>query len=178
MNDADKASSLIGISKYGYENGDITAQQFAMLLLKQLLEEGNPFIYQKYMDNSKLEYINMAAIDRCRVYTNYRYVYKDGMYTMSQTEGSASYIFAVASLVVQKSDGSRDDLTDKVVSQSDLTIDKFRIRLFAYLVKEDSEHYLDVSCYYIPDVIYAVLIPQVIDEKVEQMLGALGAEFE
>ncbi len=178
LNDADKASSLIGISKYGYENGDITAQQFAMLLLKQLLEEGNPFIYQKYMDNSKLEYINMAAIDRCRVYTNYRYVYKDGMYTMSQTEGSASYIFAVASLVVQKSDGSRDDLTDKVVSQSDLTIDKFRIRLFAYLVKEDSEHYLDVSCYYIPDVIYAVLIPQVIDEKVEQILGALGAEFE
>ena len=178
LNDGDKASSLIAISKYGYENGDLTAQQFAMLLLKQLLEEGNPFVYQKYMDNDRLEYINMAAIDRCRVYTNYRYVYKDGLYTMSQTEGSASYNFAVSSMVVLKSDGSRADLTDKVVSQTDLTIDKYQLRLYAYLVKEDSEHYLDVSCYYIPDVIYAVLIPQVVDEKVEELLGALGAEFE
>ncbi|MBQ8912781.1 MAG: hypothetical protein IJ054_01895 [Lachnospiraceae bacterium] len=177
LNDSDKASSLTAIARYSYENGDPTGKQLAMLLLNQLLEEGNPFIYQKYMGDATMNYINMAAIDRCRAYTGYRYVYKDGTDTISQVSGSASYIFSVGSRTVQKSDGKHESLTGAVVSQTDVTIDKYELKTYSYFVKEDSERYIDVSCYYIPDVIYAVLIPQDVDERVEELLGALGAEL-
>ncbi|MBO6115287.1 MAG: hypothetical protein J6P57_09560, partial [Lachnospiraceae bacterium] len=172
LSDSDKASALTGVARFGYENGDMLAKQLAMLLLNQLLEEGNPFIYQKYMEDLNTNYINMAAIDRCRSYTGYRYIYKDGMDTLSQVGGSASYMFSVGSRVVQKSDGKHEDLTNVVVSQTDVTIDKYELKTYPYFVKEDSEHYIDVSCYYIPDVIYAVLIPQDVDERVEELLGA------
>ena len=178
LDDADKAGSAIGLAQYGFGNGDPTAKQLAMLLLDELLKEGNPFIYQKYWDETKHEYVNMSAIDRCRDYTNFRYVMKSGMDTMDQVKGSASYMFSVGNSTVVKSDESRENITDKIESQTDITIDATETKTYPYIVKEDSEHYLSVSCYYIPDTIYAVLIPEDVSPKIEELLGALEAAAE
>lgn len=173
LNDKDKAAAFGGIDKYANQDGDPNAKKLAKLLLKQLLEEGNPFIYQKYMAENNYQYVNMAAVDRCRSYTGYRYIYKNGKDTLSQVNGSASYMFTVGLSNVAKSDGSMAALSKVVVSQTDITLDEKRKKSYPYFVKEDSEHYIDVSCYYIPDVIYAILLPQDVDQRVEELLGAL-----
>ncbi len=178
MDDAEKAATLTAIDQYGKQNGDLDAQKLAALLLKELLSEGNPFIYQQYLKSNEYDYINLAAIDRCRLYTGYRYVYEDGTDTLSELHGTTSYGFAVGNSTVILPNKTREGITSKAESQSDITLDEAKTTLYPYVVKEDVEKYIKTSCYYIPYTIYAVLIPQQVDAKVEQLLGALEEAFE
>ena len=173
MSDLEKMMAALALLKYALANGDSLALKLALLLFAELLESGNPFIYQQYADGKDLEYVNLAAVDRCRDYTGFRYVHKNGSEAMSQTQGSASYLFTVGGASVVKSDGSRDTLSAFAAEQTDKTIDATETVKYPYIVTTDSEHYLKVSGFYIPDTEYAVLVPEDIGALIDSMVEDL-----
>ncbi len=177
MSNADKVAVIIGLLGYDGLNAEL-ARRLAMLLLDQLLSEGNPFIYEKY-HGTETDFlcVNLKAVDRCMEFSGFRYVLKDGLHTMSQINGSASYIFEDGLATVLKSDGKRENINISPRSQTDVTIDKYEIKKFPYITKEDSEQYLNVSCYYIPETIYAVIKTDSMDEKAQQLLELLERAY-
>ena len=177
MSDQDKAAMVIGLLDYNGLSAAL-AKQYAMLLLQDLLNEGNPFIYEKY-HGTETEYlcVNLKAVDRCMEYTGFRYVLKNGLHTMSQTEDSASYVFQDGLATVLKSDTKRENISISPRSQTDVTIDKTQVKKYPYIAKEDSERFLNVSCYYIPETIYAVLKTDAMDERIQELLELLEVAY-
>ena len=177
LDDQDKAAMVIGLYEYDGLSASL-AKQYAMLLLKDLLAEGNPFIYEKY-HGTETEFlcVNLKAVDRCMDYTGFRYVLKNGLHTMSQTEGSASYVFTDGLATVLKSDTKRENISISPRSQTDVTIDKTQVFKYPYIAKEDSELFLNVSCYYIPETIYAVIKTDAMDERVQELLDLLETAY-
>ena len=177
MNPEDKAAMVCAL--FAYDGMDKTlARQLAMLLLDQLLSEGNPFVYEKYHGTeTELLCVNLKAVDRCMEYSGFRYVLKNGLHTMSQTMGSASYMFEDGLATVLRSDGKRDNINISPRSQTDVTIDKTETLEYPYISKEDSETYLNVSCVYIPDTIYAILKTENMDERVQELLNLLEVAY-
>ena len=78
---------------------------------------------------------------------------------------------------VLKSDGKRENINISPRSQTDVTIDKYEIKKCPYITKEDSEQYLNVSCYYIPETIYAVIKTDSMDERAQQLLELLERAY-
>ena len=176
LTDEEGAATLAALAAYddvlGGDDDDLDA--YIQELLQKLIEEHNAFLYRQYLEDTSREYVSLAAVSRCRKYTRFRLVTKDGISTMSQTAGgSASYGFEIGKKSVIKNNGSQEKMDVKTESQEDEYLYGNKIAKYPYICEESSGKYLYCSCAYIKDTEWAVLITPSTDKKIAQLLDML-----
>ena len=138
-------------------NGELN--DLAKELLDELMRNGNSFIYRQYMNDNSREYVSLAALDKCRRQSGFRYVRKGMNVTISQLyQGSASYIFTVGSSSMIKNNGEEVTLKVKCAEQNDRYIRGNSSAKYAYIDEDDSYKYTGCDCVYIRTTDWAVLI--------------------
>ncbi len=143
-------------------------------LLQELIDAHNAFLYRQYLKDDSREYVSLAAVSRCRKYTKFRLVEKEGISTMSQIAGgSASYGFEVGEKGVIKNNGSKEKMNVACVSQTDEYLYGSKMTLYPYISEDSSGKYLYCTCAYIKNTEWAVLITPATDKKIAQLLDYL-----
>ena len=177
MSADEAAAAIAAISSYEDvhdDEDDSAIDDYIADLLQELIDSHNVFLYRQYVKDTEREYVSLAAVSRCRKYTKFRLVEKDGLSTMTQIAGgSASYSFEVGTKGVIKNSGKEEKLDVKTVSQTDNSLYGSRLTLYPYISETSSGKYLYCTCAYIKDTEWAVLITPSTDKKIAQLLDML-----
>lgn len=179
LSDADKAAAAAALSEELDNLADDDLEAYLRGLLDQLLAEGNPYIYRQYVSDMSREYVSLAAVDRCRSATGFRYVSGDGAgsTTMSQIfGGSASYMFKVGSTEVNKNNGDKALLSIPAVSQTDSYIPGGGDTEYTYLFEDDAKKYLYVTGRYVRGTDIAILVTEGMEKRIKELVEALERE--
>lgn len=172
----DGAAVIAALTSYedvhGGEDSDL--DKYIQSLLQDLLDSHSTFIYRQYLEDDSREYVSLAAVSRCRKYTKFRLVEKEGISTMSQIAGgSASYGFEVGEKGVVKNNGAKEKMDTAAVSQADESLYGNKMTLYPYISEASSGKYLYCTCAYIKNTEWAVLITPATDKKIAQLLDLL-----
>lgn len=176
----EKIAVIVGCTRFGEATNNAAVLQYARSLLSEVTNEGNPFPYHQYLSEgaSAEKYVSMAAIDKARRYTMYRYVRKGSQASMTQiVVGSKSYVFSIGTDKVAFVDGHTEDLSANVVQQTDRYIRDSDTKKYPYLAEEDSQKYLEISCEYVPDTQWAVVVTNAINDRATMFMDLLAETF-
>ena len=164
--------------RFGRENNNDKVLDFARELLNEVVEEHNVFVYHQFEADTATRYVSLAAIDRARVWTRYRYVRIGNEVTMTQLlDGSASYSFTIGDNTVTKASGQKEQMQGKAVQQKDEYLRGSQTTKYGYLTEEDAYKYLGDTAEYIDKTEWAVLVTKSIDEKAGKYEGQLRDIF-
>ncbi|MBO6115286.1 MAG: hypothetical protein J6P57_09555 [Lachnospiraceae bacterium] len=169
-----QAAVVVALNRYGKMHNATNCLEYARKLLTIIMGKKNPLVYAQYEGDHTAEYISLGAVDYSRQYTGYRYVFIDGVDTISKISGTTSYSFADRR--VTKSDGETEDLVSDVGYQIDDYI-KNGTR-FAYINETDAMQYLVESGEYIVDTDWAVLVTAKMEVEVSKIIEKLNAMAE
>ena len=154
-------------------NDDLNS--YARDLLDQLLKDANSFVYRQYLSDTNREYVSLAAMDKCRRQSGYRYVRKGVNVTISQLyRGSASYTFSVGSDKMYKNNNEEVDLVVKCAEQTDKYIRGNSSVKYAYIAESDSFGYTGCDCVYIKTTDWAVLVTPGMQKQLKDIAQILN----
>ena len=173
-------SALVGFAD---ARDDKAAYDYAIDLLNQLIEQGNPFIYRQYVSDLSEEYVSLAAVDKCRRYTGFRFV-DDTEYAADRGDaetasmqqyiiGSASYRFPIGGTEVRKNNDDTVTISKPVALQGDYSIRHLSNEQYPYITEAASGSLLYCTCVYVPGTEWAILITPTTDRRIAQILDAL-----
>ncbi len=176
--DDEKIAVIAGCMRYGKENSNEFVCDFARELTKEVVDEKNVFIYHQFTADPTAEYVSLAAVDRARRYTRYRYVRIGNEITMTQIlDGSVSYVFTIGSNEVEKASGQKEQMSGAAVQQKDPYLRGELITKYGYLLEDDAYKYLEDKAEYIDNTEWAAVITPSIDTKAEDFRGKLREIF-
>ncbi|MBQ7707933.1 MAG: hypothetical protein IJT72_09170 [Lachnospiraceae bacterium] len=164
-----QAAVVVALNRYGKMHNASNCLAYARKLLTKIMGNKNPLVYAQYEQDHTAEYISLGAMDYSRVYTGFRYVFIDGIDTVSQTNGTASYSFAGNRVTL--SNGETQDMSSSIGYQIDDYI-KNGTR-FAYINEIDAMKYLVETGEYIVDTDWAVLVTARMETEVSKIIEAL-----
>ena len=154
-----QAAIVAALAEAAQQKGNSGLNDLSKELLDELMRNANSFIYRQYMNDNSREYVSLAALDKCRRQSGFRYVRKGMNVTISQLyQGSASYIFTVGSSSMIKNNGEEVSLKVKCVEQNDRYIRGNSSAKYAYIDENDSYKYTGCDCVYIRTTDWAVLV--------------------
>lgn len=183
--ETEQASIVASLMMFADINKDETAYEYGLSLLNELLDKNCPFIYRQYLQDQSVEYVSLAAIDKCRRWTRFRLVDKEEdeeksenrKATMQQfVQGTASYVFELDDLNVTKNDEKTDKMDIAPVSQEDASIRGDKYAKYPYIAEKYSGKYLFCTCVYVPETEWAILITPQMDKRVGKLLDAFDIE--
>lgn len=164
-----QAAVVVALNRYGKMHNAKNCLDYARRMLTVIMNNKNPLVYAVYEDDSDNEYINLGAVDRSRSYTGFRYVYIDGVDTVTQTTGTASYSFIDKR--VTDSGGNTKDLTSPVGYQTDDYV-KSGTR-FPYINETDAMKYMVESGEYIVDTDWGIVVTAAMELQVSKIIEQL-----
>ena len=164
-----QAAVVVALNRYGKMHNALNCLEYARTLLNTIMGKKNPLVYAQYEGDHTAEYISLGAVDYSRQYTDFRYVFIDGVDTVSRISGTASYSFVGNR--VTKSDGETEDLVSKIGYQTDDYIKNGAS--FAYINETDAMKYLVESGEYIVDTDWAVLVTAKMEVEVSRIIEKL-----
>ena len=177
-----QAAIVAALAEASQNTANTDLNDLAKELLDELMRNGNTFIYRQYMNDNSREYVSLAALDKCRRQSGFRYVRKGMNVTISQLyQGSASYIFTVGSSSMIKNNGEEITLKVNCVEQSDRYIRGNASAKYAYIDEDDSYKYTGCDCVYIKTTDWAVLITpgmQKTMKEVAEIMNEMAARGE
>ncbi len=179
----EQAAAVSALINFADARNDKAAYDYAMELLDELIAQGNPFIYRQYVSDLGEEYVSLAAVDKCRRYTGFRFVddtevgaNPDSSQTASMQQyiiGSASYKFTIGDDEVAKNNGATVGINKDVALQSDSSIRNKSEEEYPYITEKASGTLLHCTCVYIPGTEWAILITPATDRRIALILDAL-----
>ena len=182
LDEQGQAALVAALAQEAEQSGNDELLQLAVDLLNELLRQKNTCIYKQYLSDRDRVYVSLAAMDKCRVHSGFRYVRRGSKVTMSQLySGSASYIFTIGSNVVEKNNGEGSKLSVNAVEQADNYIRPGSASKYAYIADADAKQLLGCDGVYIKTTDWAILItPGMADtiKEVAEILNELAARGE
>ena len=164
-----QAAIVVALNRYGKMHNAQNILDYARKLLTKIMGNKNPLVYAQYEGDHTAEYVSLGAMDYSRIFTGFRYVFIDGVDTVSQTEGTASYSFVGNRVTL--SNGETEDMVSSIGYQIDDYI-KTGAR-FAYINETDAMKYLVESGEYIVDTDWAVLVTARMEVEVSKIIDAI-----
>ncbi len=161
LDDDEKAIVVAACTRYGNDYTYPEVSEFGRGVMYQALDENNGFFYRQFTADTSEEYVNLAAVDKTRRQSCYRYVKRGREVIMSQINRpsmSGSYVFTVGSNIAYNRSKRYMDLSKNVVQQTDEYVRGSLTRNYAYLDEGDAQKLLGVTCQYVPQSIYAVYL--------------------
>ncbi len=170
----DAAAMVAALNQFGSDHSDSTVLDYSRMLLSKLIGMRSPFIYKQYTGETEYDYVSFGAVDRCRIYSGFRYVRENGMEILGELRGSGriSYSFRVGEKKFVASDGDRLDLRESVKFQPDSYLN-YDASGFPYINESDAKRYLDVRAEYIKDTDYAVLVTGPMEATISRIVNGL-----
>ncbi len=176
--DDEKIAVMIGCVRYGTDRDNDALLNYANTLCDQLVREDNPFLYHQYKADESRMYVSMAAVDRARSYTRFRYVRNGSKASLTRFGGSSeSFVFQVGGNTVKRIDGKKETLSAEVVQQTDTYIRGSSTKKYPYLAEEDAAGYLSITCEYVPDSVWAALATEPVNNRAEVFYDRLAEVF-
>ena len=176
-NDAQKAAIVAYLADITYGDTDSGLYDYMRNLLDELIRNGSACIYRQYLDDRSTEYVSLAAVDNCRMYTGFRYVRKDGSadITMSQiNNGSASYTFTVGKTLVAKNSSDTDNMDKAAGEHTDEYLRRGSNEKYCYITEDFARKYMGCGCAYVDNTDWAILITPGMDQIITEIAGILG----
>lgn len=176
ISDEDKAVVVAACTRYGKSYGNPAVLNFGRDVMAEAISENNPFFYHQFTAVTTGEYVNLAAVDRPRMQTCYRYVRRGRTVTMTQIyqqSMSASYEFIVGSKDVTDRAGKTTTLSRNTAQQADNYIRGSLTNRYAYIAEEDATKYLGITCEYVPNADYAVFCTTRMEKRVKVLIETL-----
>ncbi len=182
LDDKGRAALVAALAEAAESSGNDELLQYAKDLLEDLLKSKNTAIYKQYLPDKSREYVSLAAMDKCRRHSGFRYVRRGSNVTMSQLyQGSASYIFTIGSNKAVNNNGDDVTLSTNVVEQADTYIRPGSSAKYGYVSEGDALKYLGCEGVYIQTTDWAILVtPGMADtiKEVAAILNELAAKGE
>ncbi|MBR1628701.1 MAG: hypothetical protein IJ679_05470 [Lachnospiraceae bacterium] len=176
--DDEKIAVLIGCVRYGNDRDNDALLNYANTLCDELVRENNPFMYHQYTGDESRMYISMAAIDRARSYTRFRYVRNGNKASLTRFGGNAtSFVFQVGDDSIKRVDGKKETLSAEVVQQADAYIRGSSTKKYPYLAEEDAAGYLNITCEYVPESVWAALATESVNNRAQTFYDRLAEVF-
>ncbi len=189
LDDDELAVVVYACTKYGQTNNYAGIMEFGRGVMYMALDKDNPYFYHQLVADTTSEYVNLAAVDKPRVKTGYRYVKLGRTVTMTkvaQIDMSQSYSFTFGSKKVENRGGNTAELLKNLLQQTDPYVRGSLTKNYAYLDAEDARLKLGILCKYIPQSEFAVFLAgdmsgkadtfyAAIDEAVQEAQAALAA---
>ena len=178
LDDDEKAIVVAACTRFGKDYRYDEVSEFGRGVMYQALDEENGFFYHQFTADTTTEYVNLAAVDKPRIYTGYRYVKQGRKVTMTQigrATMSGSYTFTIGSKDMYNRSGVKKDLTKNTAQQKDEYIRGSLTRTYAYLDEGDAVKYLGISCEYVNQSEYAVFLTTSMETKVSEFYDAIEA---
>ena len=176
LSDEEKAIVVAACTRYGKDYHYDEVSEFGRGVMYQALDDDNGFFYHQFVADTSSEYVNLAAVDRPRVYTGFRYVKMGRTVTMTQigrATMSASYTFTIGSKDMYNRSGAKKDLTKNTAQQKDEYIRGSLTRTYAYLDEGDAVKYLGISCEYVNQSEYAVFLTTSMETRASTLYDAI-----
>ena len=164
-----QAAVVVALNRYGKMHNAANCLAYARRMLTVIMNNKNPLVYAQYEGDGSAEYVSLGAVDHSRAYTGYRYVFIDGVDTITQIAGTASYSFAGNR--VTNSEGDTKDLTGPVGYQTDDYVK--RGTSFPYIDETDTMKYMVESGEYIVDTDWAIVVTATMEVQVSKIIEIL-----
>lgn len=157
MNDRDKAATAVSLYSFGDETNNSEVKSMGEGLISKLYGEDNPYVYEKLKSETK-EFIGLKAFSRC---SNYRYIFYNGSKSVTLRKGTSYYTYTVFKTNVSTREG-KEDMETYARFQSDI-----------YLAEEYMEEKFNVTCMYIDNTSYSIIIDEKINERAAEFTESL-----
>ncbi len=164
-----QAAVVVALNRYGKMHNATNCLAYARKLLTTIMNNKNTLVYAQYQADQSAEYINLGAVDYSRIYTGFRYVFIDGVDTITQISGTAAYSFAGNR--VTNSNGETQDLTSAIGYQIDDYVK--RGTRFPYINETDSMKYMVESGEYIVDTDWGIVVTATMELQVSKIIEML-----
>lgn len=152
-----KICMVAALYKYGSETNNSDVKTTASNLTTALYSEGNKYIYLK-LNNEVRPFVSLKAFSDC---SEYRYVFYSQSKSVTLTKGAKYYTYTVFKNQVISMEGIAE-MDTYARYQSDI-----------YLSDTYMEEVFMVSCIYVDNTDYAILITQDMEEELSILLDAL-----
>ncbi len=170
-----QAALVAALAEAAQNSGNDDLLQYAKDLLDELLKNKNTAIYKQYLPDKSREYVSLAAMDKCRRASGFRYVRRGSTVTMSQLyRGSASYSFTIGTNKVVKNNGDEGQLSVNAAEQADNYIRPGSSAKYGYLAEGDALKYLGCGGVYIQTTDWAILITPGMEKTIEEVAEILN----
>ena len=181
LGDDEKAIVVAACTRFGKDYHYDEVSEFGRGVMYQALDEDNGFFYHQFTSDPTSEYVNLAAVDKPRMHTGYRYVKQGRKVTMTQiynVSQSGSYEFIIGNSIMTNRSGKEFNLDKNVAQMTDEYIRGSLTRNYAYLDEGNATKYLGISCEYVNRSEYAVFLTTKMEIKVSAFYDAIETAVE